>query len=637
MELEDRRLEEILLLIPSMLIPKLKRLGVKTVADVLAIDPYEFARRWGIGGISVNLLIGIQEELKNSPRKFSEHIERETAKTLENVDRKQSRRGCTASPILIPESIDPDLPFFRNFVIFEEEYSRFSEEWGEQLARNHAIIRRRFGIHCQKMNLKQMGTYYGITRERVRQIKDRYLLRIRDMLTGKSLHRPLRQCPKEIVWQYLEFRQEVLQKKIILRSTLLAADLQTYRIPIPHLNLLMASIGYESKTYRGLEIYYDTTKFNHTTVADSISAVYTVLRDEVHPQEDISILEKVKKGYTHLSLRNEDILNILEELPDFEFVTAGDRKGYQLRFDKLPQVGLMGVRILRDVGKPMHHKDIVREINKRIAQSGDEYCVTASYVTFQLSVSKVAKAVAKSGKWVLIEWGKNTESLKNLMIQVLRSVGKEMSTEELHEGVRVYREDVRYCNVVTSLRSSSEVFVRLKSGKVQLAEWPIDKKDILPKPCRFVPEDDTEIMKLIIRIMRRHGRKYASRRWLREKLDAQGYHFSDSKFYSRITKYPIFEPVGGSRTDIRLVEDAESLISMQSPKEKTTYSYRICMKIDEILAENGGIARLNDVVKQLREEMNCTAGTVYKSISQSGFKKLEVDGKMMISTRNYKD
>jgi hypothetical protein len=317
MKLEDRPLVEILPLVPSRLHLKFRLLGVTTIADVLAIDPGRFARKNGIGTNSVQQLIGLQEDLKKNPRKFLEHIKQGIASQQLKDVLHQNRSSTALSPVLVPESIDPERSFLQNFMVFEERYARLSEKWEGTNERDHIIIRQIFGINGQKIQMAAVGRNYDITREAVRQIRLRHLAGLSDLLSGESLSKPLRRCPVELVRQFLSFRQEhVANKGVILRSNILASSPGPEGVSDPHLDLLMASLGYANARYREYDLFYDIRRFNHQTLRKSIMAVARVLQDEVYPVAGREIEIRLKREYGDSCLSKEVVFDILGEIPD---------------------------------------------------------------------------------------------------------------------------------------------------------------------------------------------------------------------------------------------------------------------------------------------------------------------------------
>jgi RNA polymerase primary sigma factor len=53
--------------------------------------------------------------------------------------------------------------------------------------RERDIVRQFFGIGCQEMTLEEIGERFGLTRERVRQIKEKAIRRLRHTSRSKLL------------------------------------------------------------------------------------------------------------------------------------------------------------------------------------------------------------------------------------------------------------------------------------------------------------------------------------------------------------------------------------------------------------------------------------------------------------------
>ena len=474
--LAETRIEEILPLIPTFLHQKISWCELETIADVLAIEPDDFGQVRGIGSRAVVQFAEFQKELRNNPAKYIKYIERQAALRQVERARRRSRGRSATAPILIPERVDPARPFFVNFVLFEEEMARCTAEWGAQAARNQVIIRSLFGIHCRASVMERVGADYDITRERVRQVKASTLVTMRKMLSGKTVPRPARTCPADLARQFLTFWQEhVSHRTIIPRPEIIAlippaeSNPRAKDISEAHIDLLMEILGYAIATYREYEFYYCTERFNRQTLRAAITEILRALQDRIHPVRASDVTKQITVAGKDRALPVGVVQSILEELPECEYVTADGRSGFQLRFDRLSNSGTMAMRILRDAGTPMHFREIVRDINQRLFRFGGERIVLFSSVIAQLVKSDHASAVSKTGYWTLTEWRRNTGTILELMVSVLRARGAPMTVEELYEQVTHIRPEAKKKTLAKMLADHKEAFVRLESGKVTLA------------------------------------------------------------------------------------------------------------------------------------------------------------------------
>ncbi|MBR9978180.1 MAG: hypothetical protein KFH87_08840 [Bacteroidetes bacterium] len=526
--------------------------------------------------------------------------------------------------------VDTERSFLINFVIFEEECHRQSIRWGGRHERDSEIVRRYFGIHRSTMNLPQLGRHYGLTRERIRQIKVRILAELHQMLSGVSQKNPLRQYSGALSSQYQNFREKVIQEKhIILRSNV-SLSLAQEDTHVPHLNLLMGMLGFEYASCHGHDMYYDGVVLNQGIVFKLISAVYAMMRREIYPMEASALVDRLREADRNQSPDKTAISDILNEFPDYEYVTVNGRSGYQLCLDKLPSVEFTGIRILRDYGRPMYYKDLVREMNRQLAIYGSEKKVGYESLQMQFSSSAHVAAISRTGIWALVEWRQETDSIKRLIERTMRSSGNAMTATEIYDVVKTRREDVRRSTVVTLLSKYKDVFVSLKSGKFALMEWRIDSKQLRPVVHKREFRDDAAVMQAMIRIVHRHKKNVFTKGWLRAELKAEGYEFSNNVFYGRILRYPVLEKVGYSQSNIRLKADAGSAMIDKFLASKETLESRIARHVQRILVEHHGVAKLADVVSQIARETGCQRGSVYRSVTVKGFKKRVVDGETVI-------
>lgn len=473
----ETRIEEILPMIPTFLREKIRWCGFETIADVLAVEPEDFGQVRGIGARSVVQFAELQKDLRNNPAKYIKYLERQAVFRKVEHARDRPRKRSASGAILIPEHVDPGRPFLVNFVLFEEEMVRCTAEWGAQAARNQAIVRCLFGIHCEPSVMQRVGADYDITRERVRQIKRWTLETMWKMLSGNTVLRPARTCPIELARQFLTFWQEhVAHRSIIPRQEIIAlippaeADPRAKDISEAHIDLLMEILGYDTVTYREYEFYYYTERFTRQTLRAAITDILRAVHDRIHPVSASDVAKQIAVDGKDQALPMEVVQSILEEMPDCEYATVDGRSGFQLRFDRFQNTGVMAMRILRDSGTPMHFREIVREINQRIIRSGGEKIVPFSSVIAQLVMTDQATAVSKTGYWTLTEWGRNTDTIRGLLVSVLLARGAPMTAGELHDQVAEIRPEVKKKSVARLLLLHTETFVRLESGKFALRE-----------------------------------------------------------------------------------------------------------------------------------------------------------------------
>jgi hypothetical protein len=95
----------------------------------------------GIGVHSIRRVTGSKSWWIHDSWKFIREVPREPAIMRKNCERKAGHDARNGSPHVFCEHTDTDCSFLRNFVVFEEEYSRFTVECEGNTTRDHAIVR----------------------------------------------------------------------------------------------------------------------------------------------------------------------------------------------------------------------------------------------------------------------------------------------------------------------------------------------------------------------------------------------------------------------------------------------------------------------------------------------------------------
>jgi RNA polymerase primary sigma factor len=134
-----------------------------------------------------------EHERKPSPEELAESLELPADKVADTL-RVSGRHVSVDAPFVDGEDnslldvlVNNDSPNADRSLIMES----LAKEIGRALAtlteRESDIIRLFFGIGCQEMTLEEIGERFGLTRERVRQIKEKAIRRLRHTSRSKLL------------------------------------------------------------------------------------------------------------------------------------------------------------------------------------------------------------------------------------------------------------------------------------------------------------------------------------------------------------------------------------------------------------------------------------------------------------------
>jgi RNA polymerase primary sigma factor len=134
-----------------------------------------------------------EHERRPSPEELAEQLELPSDKVADTL-RVSGRHVSVDAPFVDGEDnslldvlVNNDSPN-ADRVLIDESLSREIERSLTTLTEREAdIIRMFFGIGCQEMTLEEIGERFGLTRERVRQIKEKAIRRLRHTSRSKLL------------------------------------------------------------------------------------------------------------------------------------------------------------------------------------------------------------------------------------------------------------------------------------------------------------------------------------------------------------------------------------------------------------------------------------------------------------------
>lgn len=134
-----------------------------------------------------------ENERRPSVEEISEQVDLPEDK-IDDVLRVNSRHVSVDAPIadgeetsLLDMIANNDSPTADRMLVLESLRKEIDTVLQCLSERERHIIEASFGINCQEMTLDEIGTKYGLTRERVRQIKEKAIRRLRNSTTNKML------------------------------------------------------------------------------------------------------------------------------------------------------------------------------------------------------------------------------------------------------------------------------------------------------------------------------------------------------------------------------------------------------------------------------------------------------------------
>jgi RNA polymerase primary sigma factor len=134
-----------------------------------------------------------EHERKPSPEELAESLELPAEKVADTL-RVSGRHISVDAPFVEGEDnslldvlINNDSPNADRALMMESLAKEIERALATLTERESDIIRMFFGIGCQEMTLEEIGERFGLTRERVRQIKEKAIRRLRHTSRSKLL------------------------------------------------------------------------------------------------------------------------------------------------------------------------------------------------------------------------------------------------------------------------------------------------------------------------------------------------------------------------------------------------------------------------------------------------------------------
>ena len=134
-----------------------------------------------------------EHERKPSPEELAESLELPADKVADTL-RVSGRHVSVDAPFVDGEDnslldvlVNNDSPNADRALIMESLAKEIHRSLATLTERESDIIRLFFGIGCQEMTLEEIGERFGLTRERVRQIKEKAIRRLRHTSRSKLL------------------------------------------------------------------------------------------------------------------------------------------------------------------------------------------------------------------------------------------------------------------------------------------------------------------------------------------------------------------------------------------------------------------------------------------------------------------
>lgn len=276
------------------------------------------------------------------------------------------------------------------------------------------VIVRRFGIgRGEKETLESIGQSYGVTRERVRQIQQEALDKLRSLKSYEKIAKPT----GELIESFL------IEHGGLMRETRLAHQiLQQHAIPIPekhqgfiYLVLTITEPFQRSSENERFHPYWHIHDKAVRLAQEMVDKLVEYFEQEQKVVHRNMLLERVREQFPFISEKAvHSYLDISKEVERNPFDEVG--------LAWWPQVSPRGARdraylVLKRANQPMHFREIADAIN----EAGLSRRPARSQTVHNELIKDSRFVLVGRGKYALREWGYQPGTVKDVLVRVVNN------------------------------------------------------------------------------------------------------------------------------------------------------------------------------------------------------------------------
>lgn len=577
---------------------KFQKNNIEHLRALTKLQIQDFAALPGVGANCINLLRDFIFDLKSNSNKYI---------------------SCAHKKV-IPSTFDGSKMFFHNFITFVDELILLRKNKGD---RNSDCLKKYYGIESDRYTFDEIGTYYEISRERVRQIVHNEIIFLRKMLQGLNNEFNIR-CNVDLIANAHRLSSIFSNQKIIPRFFLeeYAGISERYlegsrEIAYVELFIDIFKLEYLNIAFSD-EIYLYDFLYSKDIVLLTFKTIYNVLSISFQPIDDFKLRVEVTKMSGKLP--GDLILKCIDVLSEVEKIKKGDgSSSFRLRFDKLSSYSDMVIRILSEKNKILNISEIVAEINHRLFHANIKKRVTRDVVVRQLSECKYVTRLGKTGNYSLTEWSGNSSTIEEIIKNAFLSSNTPLTHKEIITYVKKERGGLNEDSIRTI---TNKYFLRIEDNRYILPEWKLKYKSLLySKKEKSIPQ-----YMLAVNELKKSPNGQMKKKDLK-KILIEKYNFSNESAFSVLGRK--------DRFDCFIDTSGHKMISIKKEnKVKTLASDKVRSKAIEILNSTTSKSMcLSDLVKKLIYlDKKFNRAYVYKvlNLSYDLFEKINLNNTVLI-------
>ena len=341
--------------------------------------------------------------------------------------------------------------------------------------RDSDVLKKRFGLNGSKIyTLDDIGTYYDVTKERIRQIEAKSIKEIGLLLSG-SLNQKGWKISDELVEGYKNTCHEISKLEWITLKIGIENILRNHYEAVlssDYLDLFMEVCGYikmpqSIQGFRGSlsESWVHSKKYKKSKI-EAVFQALDVVYDSVTSTSIFDIIIAAKKKSKSI-ITNDSLTAALKATNDIDF----NGEDVEVKFSRLRSAADKAIRILESHGKPIHFSKITQEINLLNKSNRSSGHIKEFNLKNQLVADNRFTPIGRSGEWGLSAW----DNLNNITIiqaieKVLHTSGVPLKFTEIESEVLKIRPDASTKSLKVYL-NNQPIFVRVGKSEYALTAW----------------------------------------------------------------------------------------------------------------------------------------------------------------------
>lgn len=526
----------------------------------------------------------------------------------------------------------------------KEILQRITPERGPQSSttREFEIIKRRFGLQGSKeYTLQEIGYYYDLTRERVRQLEARAISKISDIIFGVRNSHAWR-VPENLVdetntlFQLLQATSDLLTETEIIAIVEPRYNFKVTLKRVPDLRFLLNVFGFKalpnklagfgrefapgwivSETIKP-QMLYQTAKSVHRIINSSASPISSFdLMIEVNRRKK----KKINKHYVRLAAK---ILIDVEKLGE---------ESYQIKFEFLASLADRAYRLLIENNKSLHLRELQRKINHRLAKQGLPADASIRNLGNQLATDSRFKAIGRSGLWSLAEWENiYRKTIVELMEEFFHIKQTSATATEIYEYVSTRRSDISKQSVYTYL-SMHDSFVKVDKKLYELAAW--GSRPVQPRNRKTTKEIKEAFVPAVKEIFNGTPGKSMPLRDLIRTLQEQT-SIPEPTLYLHIKKTSLLQVKSDPPHKRRklVIYTGESESSTPDSVKKMTLREMVIQEVEKYLQRQPNRkATVASLIPHIKKTTGCGKQTFYRYLSdmtEAGLVRKDYEGRRLV-------